>query len=57
MHYWQLLLVHRNSKWTSFGATLWGEYKNHYTSKVLVALTPNGATSYVSLCYVIFELF
>ena len=32
-------------------ATLWSEYKHHYTYKVLVAITPNGAISYVSSCY------
>ena len=32
-------------------ATLWSEYKHHYTFKVLVATTPNGAISYVSSCY------
>lgn len=32
-------------------ATLWSEYKHHYTFKVLVAIIPNGAISYVSLCY------
>lgn len=32
-------------------ATLWSEYKHHYTFKVLVAITPNGAISYVSSCY------
>ena len=32
-------------------ATLWSEYKHHYTFKVLVAITPNGAISYVSPCY------
>ena len=32
-------------------ATLWSEYKHHYTFKVLVAITPNGALSYVSSCY------
>jgi len=26
-------------------ATLWSEYKHHYTFKVLVAITPNGAIS------------
>ena len=31
-------MFHRNSKWTWFGATLWSEYKHHYTAfKVLVA--------------------
>ncbi|CAH3017941.1 unnamed protein product [Porites evermanni] len=31
-------LKNRNSKWTGFGATLWSEYKHHYTAfKVLVA--------------------
>ena len=28
-------------------ATLWSEYKHHYTFKVFVAITPNGAISYV----------
>ena len=32
-------------------ATLWSEYKHHYTFKVFVAITPNGAISYVSSCY------
>ena len=32
-------------------ATLWSEYKHHYIFKVLVAITPNGAISYVSSCY------
>ena len=32
-------------------ATLWSEYKHHYTFKSLVAITPNGAISYVSPCY------
>ena len=34
-------------------ATLWSEYKakHDYTFKVLVAITPNGAISYVSPCY------
>ena len=32
-------------------ATLWSEYKHHNTFKVLVAITPNGAISYVSSCY------
>ena len=32
-------------------ATLWSEYKHHYTFKVLVAITPNGAITYVSSCY------
>ena len=32
-------------------ATLWSEYKHHYTFKVLVAITPNGAILYVSPCY------
>ena len=32
-------------------ATLWSEYKHHYTFKVLVAITPNGAICYVSSCY------
>ena len=31
-------------------ATLWSEYKHQYTFKVLVAITPNGAISYVSSC-------
>ena len=31
-------MFHGNSKWTWFGATLWSEYKHHYTAfKVLVA--------------------
>ena len=29
-------------------ATMWSEYKHHYTYKVLVAITLNGAISYVS---------
>ena len=32
-------------------ATMWSEYKYHYTFKVLVAITPNGAVSYVSPAY------
>ena len=32
-------------------ATLWSEYKHHYTFTVLVAITPNGAILYVSPCY------
>ena len=32
-------------------ATLWSEYKHHYTFKALVAITPNGAISYISPCY------
>ncbi len=32
-------------------ATMWGEYKHHYTLKALVAITPNGAISYVSPTY------
>jgi hypothetical protein len=32
-------------------AALWSEYKHHYTYKVLVATTPNGAISYVSPAY------
>lgn len=32
-------------------ATLWSEYKHHYTFKALVAITPNGAISYISSCY------
>ena len=32
-------------------ATMWSEYKHHYTFKVLVAITPNGAMSYVSPAY------
>ena len=32
-------------------ATLWSEYEHHYTYKVLVAITPNGAISYISSCY------
>ena len=32
-------------------ATLWSEYKHHYTCKVLVAITPTGAFSYVSPSY------
>ena len=32
-------------------ATMWSEYKHHYTYKVLVAITPNGAVSYVSPAY------
>ena len=33
------------------GASLWSEYKHHYTFKALVAITPNGAISYVSPTY------
>ena len=32
-------------------ATMWSEYKHHYTLKSLVAITPNGAISYVSPTY------
>ena len=32
-------------------ATMWSEYKHHYTFKALVAITPNGAISYVSPTY------
>ena len=32
-------------------ATMWSEYKHHYTFKVLVAITPNGAVSYESPAY------
>ena len=32
-------------------ATMWSEYKYHYTLKALVAITPNGAISYVSPTY------
>ena len=32
-------------------ATMWSEYKHHYTFEVLVAMTPNGAISYVSPAY------
>ena len=32
-------------------ATMWSEYKHHYTIKVLVAITPTGAISYVSPAY------
>jgi len=32
-------------------ASLWSEYKHHYTCKVLVAITPVGAISYVSPSY------
>ena len=32
-------------------ANMWSEYKHHYTFKVLVAITPNGAISYVSPAY------
>ena len=32
-------------------ASLWSEYKHHYTFKALVAITPNGAISYVSPTY------
>ena len=32
-------------------ATMWSEYKHHYTLKALVAITPNGAISYVSPTY------
>ena len=30
---------------------MWSEYKHHYTFKVLVSITPNGAVSYVSPAY------
>lgn len=32
-------------------ATLWSEYKHHCTVKVLIAITPNGAISYLSPAY------
>ena len=32
-------------------ATMWSEYKHHYTIKVLVAITSTGAISYVSPAY------
>jgi len=32
-------------------AAMWSEYKHHYTYKVLVAITPNGAISFVSPAY------
>ena len=32
-------------------ALLWSEYKHHCTFKFLVAITPNGAVSWVSPCY------
>ena len=32
-------------------ALLWSEYKHHSTFKFLVAITPNGAVSWVSPCY------
>ena len=32
-------------------ATMWSEYKHHYIYKLLVAITPNGAVSYVSPAY------
>ena len=32
-------------------ASMWSEYKHHYTCKALVAITPNGAISYVSPIY------
>ena len=32
-------------------ATMWSEYKHHYTLKALVAITPNGAISYISPTY------
>ena len=32
-------------------ATMWSEYKHHYTLKSLVAITPNGTISYVSPTY------
>ncbi|KXJ11353.1 hypothetical protein AC249_AIPGENE26518 [Exaiptasia diaphana] len=35
----------------SLAAALWSEYKHHYTCKVLVAITPTGAISYVSPSY------
>ena len=36
---------------SDLAATLWSEYKHHYTFEVLVAITPTGAISYVSSCY------
>lgn len=33
------------------GAYLWSDYKHHYTIKFLIAITPNGAISWVSPCY------
>ena len=33
------------------GALLWSDYKHHYTFKFLVAITPNGAVSWVSPCF------
>ena len=35
----------------NLAATMWSEYKHHYTLKALVAITTNGAISYVSLTY------
>ena len=35
----------------NLAAALWSEYKHHYTCKVLVAITPTGAISYVSQSY------
>lgn len=35
----------------NLAAALWSEYKHHYTCKVLVAITPAGAISYVSSSY------
>ena len=32
----------------NLAAALWSEYKHHYICKVLVAITPTGAISYVS---------
>ena len=32
-------------------ASTWSDYKHHCTVKFLVAITPNGAISYVSPCY------
>ena len=33
------------------GAYLWSDYKHHYTFKFLIAITPNGAVSWISPCY------
>ena len=35
----------------NLAGALWSEYKHHYTCKVLVAITPTGAISYVSQSY------
>ena len=35
----------------NLAATMWSQYKHHYTFKALVAIKPNGAISYVSPTY------